>query len=52
MTRTKIEYHKGMCKIAKKYNNPNNKTLMQIQHEYAKTLGYKNWEELLKGEKE
>jgi hypothetical protein len=25
---------------------------MQIQHEYAKTLGYKNWEELLKGEKE
>lgn len=47
-----INYHKGQCKKIKKYNNPENLTLMQIQHKYAINLGYKNWSDLINSNKE
>ena len=43
-----IEQRKRECKIQKKYNNPKNLSLMQIQHLKAKELGYKNWGEMIK----
>ena len=42
-----IEYHKRRCKLIKKFDNPDNLSLMQIQHKYAVGLGYRNWKELL-----
>lgn len=47
-----IKRLKITAKIRKKFNNPENKTLMQIQNEIAKELGYKNWNTLInkKGE--
>jgi len=41
-----INHHKLNCKKLKKFNNPENLTLMQIQHRYAVSLGFKNWLEL------
>lgn len=42
-----IRRHRGSCKIIKKYKNPNNLTLMQIQHNYALELGFKSWSDLI-----
>ena len=47
MTEKEINYHKGKCKFIKKYNNPKNLTLMQIQHEYAKKMGFKKWSDFI-----
>ena len=41
-----IDFHKRQCKMQKKFNNPDNLTLMQIQHNYAVGLGYKSWSDL------
>lgn len=45
-------WHKSQCKKIKKYNNPENKTLSQIQHEYAQKKGFKKWSDFIsqKGE--
>lgn len=40
----KLSYHKRMAKIYKK--NHVNMTLMQAQHEYALSLGFKSWSDL------
>lgn len=48
MTEKYIRHLKNKAKIIKKKNNPENKTLMQIQHQITKEEGYKNWSELLK----
>ena len=47
-----VEQAKKECKRIKKFNNPNNLTLMQIQHYYAVLLGYRSWKEFIdeKGE--
>ena len=45
-----INFHKRRCKMIKKFSNPENMTLMQIQHKYAQGLGYRNWKELLEKE--
>ena len=42
-----IDYCKRQCKLIKKFNNPGNLSLMQIQHNYAVSFGFKNWKELL-----
>ena len=47
---TLVENAKRECKMIKKFNNPENKSLMQIQHQYAKNLGFKNWDELIHSE--
>jgi len=41
-----IDFHKQECKKIKKFNNPDNLTLMQIQHKYAVSLGYRSWADL------
>lgn len=51
MTPKEIEYAKKQCKIIKKFNNPDNLSLMQIQHKYAVEHGYKCWADMLRGEK-
>ncbi len=47
MTSEEIKYHKRQCKLAKKFKNPKGLTLMQIQHEYAKDMGFKSWKEFI-----
>lgn len=47
MTNKEIEYHKRMVKIGKKYSNPKNLTLMQLQHEYAINKGFKSWSDFI-----
>lgn len=42
-----IDKCKLHAKWMKKYDNPENLTLMQIQHEIAKCNGYTNWKDLL-----
>lgn len=48
MTESEIRHIKKECKKIKKFDNPKNLKLMQIQHEMAKKLGFKNWNDLLK----
>lgn len=46
-TISNLDFHKRQCKKIKKINNPLGLTLMQIQHQYAKDLHFKNWKHLI-----
>ena len=47
-----IDEAKKHAKWMKKYDNPENLTLMQIQHMIAVCNGYRNWKDLLNKNKE
>lgn len=42
-----VDFVKRECKIVKKYRNPDDLSLMQIQHQYVKDLGFSSWSEFL-----
>ena len=47
-----IDEYKRIAKYTKKYSNPDNLTLMQIQHNLVVCNGYRNWKDFLEKNKE